>query len=48
MCKACTIGDYFDIKNCSFKKKKCFDKLVLTYEDEILNTTEMRSTADKM
>ena len=37
--KACRIDKYLDIENCSWKKH-LFGKLVLAYEDEILNTTE--------
>ena len=37
--KACKVGEYPDIKNCSCKKW-LFDKLVLACEDEILNTGE--------
>ena len=33
------IGEYLDIKNCSYKKRLS-GKLVLACEDEILNTTE--------
>ena len=37
--KASKIDEYLDIKNCS--REKClFDKLMLAFEDEILNTTE--------
>ena len=43
--KACKIDEYLAIKNCSCKKH-LFDKLVLTYEDKILNTIEI-SLADK-
>ena len=43
--KACKIGKYLDIKNCSFEKR-LFGKLVLANEDEMLNTTET-STDDK-
>ena len=39
--KACKIGEYLDIKNCSCKKR-VFGKLVLACEDEILNTAEVR------
>ena len=39
-CKeACRIDKYLDIKNCSFEKH-VFNILVLSYEDEVLNTTE--------
>ena len=37
--KACKIKEYLEIKNCSCKKR-LFGKLVLAFEDEILNTTE--------
>ena len=37
--KACKFDEYLDIENCSCEKS-LFDKLVLTCEDEILNTTE--------
>ena len=36
--KACKINKYLDIKNCSCEKR--LGKLVLGFEDEILNTTE--------
>ena len=37
--KACKIDEYLDIRNCSCEK--CLiGKLVLEFEDEILNTTE--------
>ena len=35
--KTSKIGGYLDNNNCSYKKR-LFDKLVLTYEEEILNT----------
>ena len=38
--KACKIDEYLDIKNCSCEKR-LIGKLVLEYEDEILNTTEI-------
>ena len=37
--KACEIGEYLEIKNCLWEKR-LIRKLVLEYEDEILNTTE--------
>ena len=37
--KTCKIDEYLDIKNCSCQNY-LFGKLVLRYEDEILNTTE--------
>ena len=37
--KAFKIDEYLDNKKCSCKKR-LFDKLVLTYEDQMLNTTE--------
>ena len=37
--KTCKIDEYLDIENCSCQKY-LFGKLVLGYEDEILNTTE--------
>ena len=43
--KACKIRKYLDIKNCS-GKNRLLDKLVLTCEDEISNTTET-SLVDK-
>ena len=33
------IDEYLDIKNCSWKKR-LIDKLVLEFEDEILNTNK--------
>ena len=38
--KACKIGKYLDVKNCSCKKR-LFGKLVLACEDEILNATDI-------
>lgn len=36
--KACRIGEYLDINNCTCKK--CiFDKFVLTSEEKIVNTS---------
>ena len=37
--KPCKIDEYLNIKNCPCKKRPT-GKLVLGYEDEILNTTE--------
>ena len=37
--KACKIDECLGANNCSCKKR-LFGKLVLEYEDEILNTTE--------
>ena len=37
--KTCEINEYLVIKNCSCEKR-LFVKLVLIYEDEVLNTTE--------
>ena len=36
--KACKIGEYFNIKNCSYERH-FFGKLVLAFEDEVLYTT---------
>ena len=35
--KACKIGEYLDIKNCSCEKR-LFDEIIIAYEDKILNT----------
>ena len=43
--KACKIEEYLDIVNC-FCEKRLFGKLVLVFEDEILNKTEA-SLVDK-
>ena len=37
--KACKIDEYLDIKNCSLEKH-LISKLVLEFEDEVLNPTE--------
>ena len=37
--KACKTNEHLHIKNCSCEKR-LIDKLVLEFEDEILNTTE--------
>ena len=37
--KPCEIDEYLHIKNCAFKERVMFN-LVLTCNDEILNTTE--------
>ena len=36
--KVCKVDQYLHMKNCSWEK--CIGKLVLAYEDKILNTTE--------
>ena len=38
--KACKNDDYVDIKICLCEKRQ-FDKLILTFEIEVLNTTEI-------
>ena len=37
--KACKSDEYLDTKKCSCKKR-LFGKLLLTWEDEIINTTK--------
>ena len=44
--KAYKIGAYLEIKNC-LCKKRFFGKLVQTFKDGILNTTENTSIVDK-
>ena len=45
--KTSNIDKYLDIKNCSCRKR-LFGKLVLSREDEILNTTEASLGAKKV
>ena len=45
--KACKINEYLDIRNCSYEKR-LFGKLVLAWEDEILNATETSSSDEKV
>ena len=40
--KTCKVGEQKNIKSCSCKKR-LFGKLALTYDDEILDTTEVAS-----
>ena len=37
--KACKIGEYFNIKNCSYERH-FFGKLVVAFEDAVLYTTD--------
>ena len=38
--KTCKIGEYLDVNNNCTCKESIFDKLVLTCEDEVVNTSE--------
>ena len=40
------VSEYLDTKNCSCKNR-LFGKLVLACEDEVRNTTEVKSIVDK-
>ena len=35
----CEMGEYLDIRNCAYKER-VIDNLMLTCDDEVLNTTE--------